>query len=652
MDRKRLDEIRDITRAEIDAAASYFDSVRTPAILKRYQIYDADPAYYRQIFSKLANVSDYVSKDVANSVEWAMPSLMNVFTGGSSVVSIIPHGSGTTEEAAEINQKLLDFQLQTLNNSSILFYRWFKDALIAALGIVKAWWHEDSRTEKKTLTLMPQEYMALVQDLQAPGHGNARILSVRYLEDGSGLIQVDLSIEFSYRSYPKIAPVPPWECLYNPKCLDIHESPFVCHRREVTVDYLRKRARNGEFDPAATAEAIRLAAEEEISDNILKQEIQADLSMYEEPDKTGTAAAKTVLYEAYLDYDINGDGLLEPIVVTLCNGQVLRVEENTFGAKPFFGLSPMIEPYQPDGKSYADIIEDIQTAKTAMMRQVLLNVAQSNDPRLFVKDGMGVNISDILANKSIIRVKDINAVKPVEIKPLAPWTFNVLEMLEVDKENRTGVTRYSQGLDSSSLNSTATGIMKIMEASQQRLALIARLFAETGVRNLFRFMVGLNQRFIKQEQVIRVAGKMLRIMPDDLQGEFDFVVEPTALVGGKEQQIAAMKEAINMAPVLLKLGYMSQRGFYNLVTRYYEALGLKGVEKYIDNEPTEVTHGGPMESTGRPGETTGQGIEGQGFNASPQGVYPGSEAQYTPPMAGGGPFGPGGGGTANGSAPL
>ena len=623
---KKREELRDFIFAEIDAAEKYFDSTRAPEILKKYNIYEADKQYYKQLFQRLGDI-EIVSKDVANTIEWALPSLMRVFAGTSSVISIQPVSSDDIK-AAEINQKLLDFQLQTLNNSAILFYRWFKDALISSLGVVKVWWHEENKTAKRRLILSPTEYFELLKDK------NIQVLSAQYTPDG--YVDIELITNLSYRSYPKIAPVPPWEFLYSPKCLDIHESPFICHRKEVTIDFLRRKAKAGIFDSRSTTKAIQNIKENEIDRNILKYELQKNLQMYEEPERLDTPAAKTVLYENYLDYDINGDGLLEPIIVTTCNDQILRIEENTFGSKPFFGLAPVIEPYQPEGKSYADIIGDIQDNKTALIRQIILNIALNNNPRLKVQNGKGVNITDIINNKQIIRMNDINAVQPIEPIPLAPWTFSFLELLEGDKENRTGITRYNQGLDARTLNKTATGITKIMEASQQRLELIARLFAETGIRNLMRFMVGLNQRFIKQEQVIRVTEETLRITPDDLQGDFDFVIEPTALLGEEEKRIRAMQQALDMSPVFLKLGFMSKKGFYNLVTKYYQTIGLRAVKKYIDIEPQGEENGGYLEGTGRLGETTTEGVNSQGLATNPEGIFQGGETQYQAGMEGSG----------------
>jgi hypothetical protein len=56
------------------------------------------------------------------------------------------------------------------------------------------------------------------------------------------------------------------------------------------------------------------------------------------------------------------------------------------------------------------------------------------------------------------------------------------------RENRTGVTRYNQGLDADSLNKTLGGLDRIMSASQQRQDLIARVFAETAIKRLYRLV--------------------------------------------------------------------------------------------------------------------------------------------------------------------
>ena len=54
------------------------------------------------------------------------------------------------------------------------------------------------------------------------------------------------------------------------------------------------------------------------------------------------------------------------------------------------------------------------------------------------------------------------------------------------------------GTDASTLNKTATGVQLIMNAANQRINHLIKIFAETGVQQLYRFLVELNQRFVDQ----------------------------------------------------------------------------------------------------------------------------------------------------------
>jgi hypothetical protein len=136
----------------------------------------------------------------------------------------------------------------------------------------------------------------------------------------------------------------------------------------------------------------------------------------------------------------------------------------------------------------------------------------------------------------------------------------MVEYLDSIKENRTGVTKYNQGLDSKSLNKTATGITAIMSAANQRIEMIARMFAETGVLDLFELLVEMNTRYIDNEQVVRLTeGKSIVIRPDDLKGEYDLDI--SAGVGAGQRQEATQNMMLLLSqiyPALLQLGVPPQ----------------------------------------------------------------------------------------------
>lgn len=437
-------------RNDIDAAESYFDSVIKPKLIERYQIYESDKSYYEKLFPKLSKRSSFTSTDVADTIEWAMPSLMRIFFGGEEVITIKGR-QAEDDRKAELMQALINFQVQVQNPGFMIFYRWFKDALIGGLGVIKCWWEREYEEVVQKTVFSKDELNLLKQ------HPNVEVLAVEDLGNG-------LYYAVSYKTKklmrdgnkPVFVNIPPTEFLYHPDASTISESTFVAHRKVVTADYLRRRAEEGLYDKEAVEEAIQrgLAENSPYSLDSLEVAIRPNQSKFTFPSTQDEARKYFTLYECYTKLDIDGDGLLEPVIVTVVNDVILRLEENLYGRPPFFVLSPVIEPYEIWGKGFADVISDIQALKTALIRQILVNVALNNDPKVFV-DTTKVNIADLVSDNAFIRVQGspINtAVFPLPTHPLAPWTYNLLEYLEALKENRTGITRYNQGLDARSLN--------------------------------------------------------------------------------------------------------------------------------------------------------------------------------------------------------
>ena len=573
---KDEDKLLSLVRADIQNAENFYQQVIEPKLIERYQLYNADPEYYARKFPKLFQRSKITMTDVADTIEWAMPSLMRIFFGGQDVITVF----GRTQEdqtKAEILQELINFQLQRQNPGFLIFYKWFKDALIGGLGVVKCYWERDWETEKKKVILGFDELQVAQAD------PSVKIEDVQDL--GNGLYNVSLKITRVTKNQPRIENVPPSEFIFDPEALTIAESPFVAHRKVVTVDYLRRKEKEGIY--RNVQKVIESAAQDDISyiqqaDYYLKPYKKQSPPFKQEDE----ARQKVLLYECYTQHDIDGDGLLENVIVTVANNTILRVEENIYERPPFFVLAPILEPYQILGKSFADVLQDVQDLKTALVNQIIVNIAFNNDYKVAVNDTL-VNVQDIITDKPVIRMKagaDIRqAIMPLPMQPLAPWSFNFLEYLEGAKENRTGITRYNQGLDARSLNKTATGINLIMQAANQRLELIARIFAETGVKELFEFLVGLNMKFIDQKTVIRLLNKPLPISPDDLSGEFDIIVNAGVGVGTREATIANLQMLLQLYPQLLQLGIATPKHVYNVVKKIIEEMGYKNVDDYLQD---------------------------------------------------------------------
>lgn len=559
---------------DIQRAEAYQASIVEPAVRERYDIYYADKDYYRQKFPILSKTSDLVSTDVADTIEWALPSLMKVFTGSDEVITI----AGVTEEddtKAETMQELLVYQLQRQNNFFTVLYNWMKDSLIVGMGIIKCYWERTEGYTTETAVLNNEALQALTQtgvtieDIQGP--------------DQFGDFSVAYQLPYYRKNAPKLENILVSEFLYSPDAKSLEEANFVAHKRKVTMSYLREREAQGVY---ANIDDIRVngnyngmnvdQVEQVIGDNYV------DINKDEQ-----TARQEVVIYECYTKIDINNDGILEDMIITICGDTIIRMEQNYMGRHPFFAISPTKDPHRIWVKrSYAELIGELQDLKVALTRQIMQNVALTNDPKMLL-DESAINIDDFVQGRKVIRMKaghSMNEVAmPMNITPLAPQTFQFLEWIEGQKENRTGITRYNQGLDANSLNKTATGISAILGQSAQRLELVARMFAETGLSELFRFMVSLNQKFIDQQTVIRLTNKELKISPEDLDGSFDLIVNAGISIATKESTIMATQTLLTALMQANAGGYMvsTPENIYNLFKKWIESIGFKNYGDYI-----------------------------------------------------------------------
>lgn len=427
---------------DIKRAEAYSASVIEPVVKERYEIYYADKDYYRNKFPILSKTSDLVSTDVADTIEWALPSLMKVFTGSDEVITI----AGVTEEddtKAETMQELLVYQLQRQNKFFPILYNWIKDSLITGLGIIKCYWERTEGYTTEQTKLNNEALQALIQtgveitDLQGP--------------DIYGDFLVTYQSPYYVKNAPKIENILISEFIYSPDAKSLEEANFVAHKRKVTMSYLREREVQGVY---ANIDDIKVDAyktntydpiEEVVGDNY------NDIT-YEEQQ----ARQEVIIYECYTKIDVNGDGILEDMIITICGDTIIRMEQNYMGRHPFFAISPTKDPHRIWVKrSYAELIGELQDLKVALTRQIMQNVALTNDPKMLL-DETAINIDDFVQGRKVIRMKaghSLNEVAmPMPVSPLSPQTFTFLEWLEGQKENRTGITRYNQGLDANSLN--------------------------------------------------------------------------------------------------------------------------------------------------------------------------------------------------------
>jgi hypothetical protein len=185
----------------------------------------------------------------------------------------------------------------------------------------------------------------------------------------------------------------------------------------------------------------------------------------------------------------------------------------------------------------------------------------------------------------VVRVKSPNAITPLATPALEPYTFQMLEYLDGVREARAGVSKMSQGLDENALTShtTATAVNAVMGAAQSRVELIARNFAETGVKDLMICIYELLHKHQDKERMIQLRNEWVPVRPDVWRDKYDCTVSVALGSGNKDQQMMHLSQMLSFAGEAMKGGLqiVTEQNMYNLGASLVRAMGFQNVDDYL-----------------------------------------------------------------------
>jgi hypothetical protein len=517
--------------------------------------------YYmgRAFGNEVEGKSQVISTDVRDAVEGMLPSLLDMFTSSKEAVEFEPVGM-EDEQQAKAATALCNYVFYKQNNGFLLLYQWFKDALLQKNGVVKFWYEDDEKKTKETYENLNE--LELFQLLQTP---NLEVSATKEREDGTMEIEVtvtDKSGKVCVRN------VPPEEFLITPKhnSVDLQECLFVAHRQRLTVSELKEMG----YDVTDESGDAGM----EFSPEYLSRRQFPEETL--ENDPADPALRRVWVTECYMRVDYDGDGVAELRKILRCGQLILENEECDY--IPFAAVTPIIMPHRFYGLSLADLVMEIQYHKSILWRQMMDNLYLTNNPRNLVLENQ-VNLDDLLTSRvgGIVRQRVPGAVTPLETNFIAGQSFPMLEYLDSVKENRSGVTRYNQGTDADSLNKTATGISRIMNASEQRIKLVARIFAETGVKDLFRGILHCLQKYSTAPMQLRLLGNVTVIDPRQWKTQWDVTVNVGLGTGDKSQQLVQLQTIATVQKELLMAGkqWVTDENLYNMARKISESAGFQ-----------------------------------------------------------------------------
>jgi len=588
--------LKSLIESEIDGAIGYLESETTEQRRQALSAYLRDP-----YGNELEGRSQIVTGEVAEVIDGALPQLMRVFTG-EEVVRFDPVSPGD-EEAAKQATEYCNWVLNRDNEGFIILRNWFFDALLQKVGIVKTYWDTKVDITKETYRdLTDDELVMLMSDgtLEVVAQDTQEMIDPYGMVIRKHTVQVERKNEVGT---VKIENVPPEEFLISKRARNVQDSPFVAHRRLVTRGELvamgfDRNVVSGlpsndalSFTPERVA---RFSQGEQPHDMQSLDFDMQEVEVFECYVVTGEKYAEEDYQESYgEEWDDQPQmeeetdiGLTHRYKIFYAGNEILSKEECDF--VPFHSICPLPIPHKFYGQSLADRATDLQLIKTTLTRQMLDNLYLTNNNRMVAIDGQ-VNLDDLLTTTpgGVVRVKSAGAVQSLAVQSIASQTFPMMEYIDGVQAKRTGVSDAQQGLNPDILqNVTATAVAAMTTQAQGKLELIARTFAETGVKSLFKGILYLAAKYSDKPRILRIRGKYVPYDPRTWKNSYDVTINVGLGNGNRNEQLAMLQMVLAKQEEILK-GFgpanplVSVSQYRNTLSKMVEAAGIKDVDSYF-----------------------------------------------------------------------
>lgn len=535
--------------------------------------------YGRPMGNELEGRAQVVSKDMMDTIEWMMPSLMRVFANSDSV-QFDPVGP-EDEQLAKQETAYVSHVLWKENPGFILIHNWIKDALMQKVGYMKYWWDKcDKVSFQKYEGLTDEQLMLTMQDLSQKGE----VEVVGQEETDTGW-----SVKFKVKSRygkAKIENCAPDEVIVDSECRgDCKQAKLVGHFRKMTRGDLVEMG----YKRAMVADLTSYKVLNNSAERLARDSVAESVGYTTEEMGEDWASEEITLLECYVSMDVDGDGIAETRRLLLSGEKILENEE--CDEIQFCSWTPLIIPHRHVGLSVYDIMEDLQRIKTALQRGLLDNVYFTMNPRT-IYDKNTVDVSMLQINRPGGHVANDGppgmSVMPMPVNPMAGQLLPVIDYFDSVKESRTGVGKMTSGVDANVLaQSTKGAYTDAQSAANQRIEMIARIFAETGLASLYSSLHKLISHH--QDWVTRFKLRSDWVTVDPTEWEERANMSVSVGLGNANRQevrnnLMALAQAQQQAAQMP--GLIQPKNVYEMFVRMQSELGLEGANFITDpNSP-------------------------------------------------------------------
>ena len=615
-------ELEGIISSLIEEAVDYIDLSEAPDRVKASDYYQGKP-----FGNEEDGRSQVVSFDVRDTVSLMLPQIMRTFFGSEKVVEFVPREAQDVLNAEQSTDYVNQVVLGQDNPAFSVFYSAFKDALVKRIGVIKIDWEKKEEVEHEEFTQLddaslqalladpdiegsqvesypdpdfvppPPEVLAQqqqqaqqAQQAQQQQQGQQQVSpngSPPMPQEVEAPMLHDVVIRrVTTEGQIFIEAIPPEEFLIDRRAKSVDDCEIVAHRRYLSVSELVQMGYD--FD-----EMLSLAGGEDEFGTNTEYNSRHPLGNFADSSTGGDANRKVLYIESYAKVDYDGDGISELRRFCTAGTHHELLHHSPVNSIPFVIFNGYPEPHMWRGHSVADLTMDVQLIKSSVLRNMLDSLAKSIHPDTWLVEGQ-VNRDDVLSNKvgKVVRTRAPGMIGELMKNFSGKEAFPMMDYLDQIKEDRTGMSKASMGLNPDALqSSTKAAVSATVAASQAQIELLCRVFAETGMKPLFKKILKLLHKHQEKTRMVRLRNQWVPINPKVWDSNMDVSVNVALGLGTTEERMQ-MLEAISLkqATILNEQGVenplVTNQQYHNTLTKMTELSGYKDTQSFWTDPST------------------------------------------------------------------
>ena len=499
---------------------------------------------------------------IRKNAEWRYAALSEPFLSSPNIFDVQPV-TWEDREAARQNSLLLNHQFNNKIDKQLFIDNLVRAATDEGTVIVKTGWDvEEKEVEEEVFTYeltedpaAAENLMQLAQLMQESPSEYAEVdegwqqALVEFLNTGIPYSPSVVSSEMvkvmkTLKNQPTLEVCDYRNVIIDPTCAGVIENAqFVIHMYESSLSALKADGRYTNLDYIMPGSASPIGD----LDYSPTTDGTKNFNFQDKP------RAKFVVHEYWGYRDIDGSGIVQPIVAAWVGNVLIRMELNPFpdGKLPFVTI-----PYLPVrnsvyGESDGALLIENQQVVGAVTRGMIDTMAKSANGQTAIAKGA----LDPVNKRRMEEGNDFEfnpgqdpraTIVQLQFPELPRSAEYMIQSQNMEAESLTGVKAYASGIAGQALGDTATGVRGALDAASKReLGILRRLSA--GLIKIGRKIIAMNSVFLTDEEVVRITNEQfVAVRKDDLKGEFDLklTISTAEEDNAKAQELAFMFQTL------------------------------------------------------------------------------------------------------------